>query len=113
MNNKGRPRRAPHLQTAGIFEMTLTIHEFLRRIEPRQVDSRGRWKEVPQSRLRAFAAVKEVLCAGGGSADYRRAVAATCAAAVRHEARVQDVWRHVRRYRDRLHYQAEQLKLPI
>jgi hypothetical protein len=110
----GRRRRGAPSARAGIFEMTLTIHEYLRRIEPRQVDSRGRWKEVPQSRLRAFAAVKEVLCAGGGSADYRWAVAATCAAAARHEARVKDVWRHVRRYRDQIHNQAEQqLTLPL
>jgi hypothetical protein len=91
----------------------VTVHEYLRRIEPRQVDSKGRWKEVPESRLRAFAAVEEVLRAGGATADYRKAVAATCAAALRHGAEIKAVWRHVRRCRDQIHKQAEQLKLPF
>ena len=91
--------------------MPQTVSEYLRRIEPREVDSKGRYKPVPESRKRTFAATKEVLTAT--PTDLRHAVALTLAAAARHGAQVKDVWRHVRRYRDQDHYQAEQLKLPI
>jgi hypothetical protein len=91
--------------------MPPTVQEFLRCIEPRQVDSKGRYKSVPESRLRTFAATKEVLTAA--PTDLRHAVALTLAAAARHGAEAKDVWRHVRRYRAQTHPQAEQLQLPI
>ena len=56
-----------------------TVHEYLRRIEPCEVDSRGRKKQVPEPRKRAFAATKEVLTAA--PTDLRQAVALTLAAA--------------------------------
>jgi hypothetical protein len=95
------------------MEMTMpqTVQEYLRRIEPREVDSKGRYKPVPEPRKRAFAAAKEVLTAT--PTDLRHAVALTLAAAARHEAEIKDVWRHVPRYRDQIHNQAEQLKLPM
>ena len=65
------------------------------------------------TRQRTFAAVKEVLLAGGGTADYHSAVALSLAAALRHGAEAKDVWRHIRRYRAQIHEQVEQLKLPI
>lgn len=52
-----------------------TAADFLRRIEPRQVDNRGRWKPVPEARLRAFEAVKDVLTTTGAQTDLRTAVA--------------------------------------
>jgi len=91
--------------------LTVTVREYLHRIEPREVDSKGRYKQVPESRLCAFAAIKEVLTAA--PTDLRQAVALALAAASRHGADVKDVWRHVRRYRDQTHNQAEQLKLPF
>jgi hypothetical protein len=91
--------------------MPPTVHEYLRRIEPREVDSKGRYKPVPEPRKRAFAATKEVLTAA--PTDLRQAVALTLAAAARHGAETKDVWRLVRRYRDQVHNQAEQLVLPI
>jgi hypothetical protein len=93
--------------------MPQTVAEYLRRIEPREVDSRGRLRDVPESRLRAFAAAREVLRAGGGSADYRRAVAMTVAAAARHGAEGKAVWRLVRRFREQNHNWGEQLTLPL
>jgi hypothetical protein len=96
--------------------MPLTVDEYLQRISPVYRTSYGRWVEkkgVSESRRRTFKAVKEVLLAGGGASDLRSAVALTLAAAARHGAEVKDVWRHVRRYRNRIHNQAEQLKLPI
>jgi hypothetical protein len=91
--------------------MPPTVHEYLRRIEPCEVDSRGRYKQVPEPRKRAFAATKEVLTAA--PTDLRLAVALTLAAAARHGAETKEVWRLVRRYRDHIHNQAEQLILPI
>ena len=38
----------------------IAVSDFLRKIEPRQTDYRGRWKPVPDARLRAFAATREV-----------------------------------------------------
>jgi hypothetical protein len=73
----------------------------------------GRWIIGSESRQRTFNAVKEVLLAGGGVSDLRWAVALSLGAAPRHGAEIRDVWRHVRRYRDLVHNQAEQLKLPI
>jgi hypothetical protein len=90
--------------------MPPTVHEYLR-IEPCEVDSKGRYKQVPEPRKRAFAATKEVLTAA--PTDLRQAVALTLAAAARHGAETKDVWRLVRRYRDQVHNQAEQLVLPI
>jgi hypothetical protein len=81
--------------------MPPTVHEYLRRIEPREVDSQGRYKRVPEPRRRAFAATKEVLTAA--PTDLRLAVALTLAAAARHGAETKDVWRLVRRYRDQVH----------
>ncbi len=92
--------------------MPQTVSEYLQRINP--VYRRGgRWVIGSESRQRTFAAVKEVLLAGGGAVDLRSAVSLSVAAAPRHEAEIRDVWRHVRRYRDLIHNQAEQLKLPI
>jgi hypothetical protein len=92
--------------------MPQTVSEYLQSINP--VYRRdGRWVVGSESRQRTFAAVKEVLLAGGGDSDYCSAVALSVGAAPRHGAEVKDVWRHVRRYRDRIHNQAEQLKLPI
>ena len=90
--------------------MPPTVQEYLRRIEPCEVDSRGRYKPVPEPRKRAFVATKEVLTAA--PTDLRQAVALTLAAAA-HGAEIKDVWRLVRRYRDQVHNQAEQLVLPI
>jgi hypothetical protein len=91
----------------------VTVAEYLRRINPVYRLRNGRWVVGSESRQRTFKAVEEVLLAGGGVADFPTAVALTVRAAPRHGAEIKDVWRHVRRYRDRLHYQAEQLKLPI
>jgi hypothetical protein len=91
--------------------MPPAVHEYLRRIEPREVDSKDRYTQVPEPRKRAFAATKEVLTAA--PTDLRLAVALTLAAAARHGAETKDVWRLVRRYRDQVHNQAEQLDLPI
>jgi hypothetical protein len=95
------------------MEMTMppTVDEYLRRIEPREVDSKGRYKPVPEPRKRAFVATKEVLTAA--PTDLRQAVALTLAASARHGAEIKDVWRHVHRYRDQVHNQAEQPVLPI
>jgi hypothetical protein len=90
-----------------------TVHEYLRRIEPREFDSKGRYKPVPEPRLRAFAAAKEVLLAGGGVADYRATVALSLAAAARHGAEGKAVWRLIRRYREQTRDYGEQLKLPL
>ena len=68
----------------------ISAADFLRKIEARQVDRRGRHKPVPESRLRSFAGAREVKAA---TADYADAVAATVAAANRHGADVGDVWR--------------------
>jgi hypothetical protein len=43
--------------------MPQTVSEYLRRIEPREVGSKGRYKPVPEPRKRAFAATKQVLTA--------------------------------------------------
>jgi hypothetical protein len=93
--------------------MPQTVDEYLRSINPVYRKRNGRWVIGSESRQRTFAAVKEVLLAGGGVADYRAAVTLTLAAAPRHGAEGKDVWRHVRRYRAQTHPQAEQLKLPI
>jgi hypothetical protein len=93
--------------------MGMTVAEYLRRLNPVYRKRNGRWVVGSESRQRTFKAVEEVLLAGGGAADYRSAVALTLKAAPRHGAEVRDVWRHVRRYRDLIHNQAEQLKLPI
>lgn len=92
--------------------MSVTVAEYLQRHNPVYRRS-GRWVIGSESRQRTFAAVKEVLLAGGGEADFPTAVALTVRAAPRHGAETKDVWRLVRRYRDRLHYQAEQLELPF
>jgi hypothetical protein len=90
------------------------LTEYLRRLNPVYKNHiNGRWVVGSESRQRTFAAVQEVLLAGGGSADYRRVVAATVVAASRHGAEVKDVWRLVRRYRDLIHNQSEQLTLPF
>jgi hypothetical protein len=91
----------------------VTVDEYLRRINPVYRQRNGRWVVGSESRQRTFAAVKEVLLAGGGVADFPTAAALTVKAAPRHGAEIKDVWRHVRRYRDRLHDQAEQLTLPL
>jgi hypothetical protein len=93
--------------------MSPTVDENLRRLNPVYRKRNGRWVVGSESRQRTFAAVKEVLLAGGGDSDLRRAVALTLAAAPRHAAEVKDVWRHVHRYRDQTHNRAEQLTLPI
>jgi hypothetical protein len=92
--------------------MSLTVEKYLHSINP--VYRRGgRWIVGSETRQRTYKAVEEVLLAGGGVADFPTAAALTVRAAPRHGAEVKDVWRHVRRYRDRLHDQAEQLKLPL
>jgi hypothetical protein len=88
----------------------MTVADYLRRLNPVYKDGRGRWIVGSESRQRTFAAVSEVLLAGG---DYHRVVAATLVAASRHGAEVKDVWRHVRRYRDQIQNRPEQLKLPF
>ena len=88
----------------------MTVAEYLRRINPVYRQRNGRWVVGSESRQRTFAAVQEVLLAGG---DYHRVVAATNVAASRHGAEVKDVWRHVRRYRDQIQNQPEQLTLPF
>jgi hypothetical protein len=93
--------------------MPQTVDEYLRSINPVYRKRNGRWVVGSESRQRTFRAVKEVLLAGGGVSDLRSAVALTLGAAPRHGAEVKDVWRHVCRYRDQTHNQAEQLKLPI
>jgi hypothetical protein len=93
--------------------MPQTVQEYLRCIEPVYQKRNGRWVIGSESRQRTYAAVKEVLLAGGGVADYRVAVALAVKAAPRHGAEIKAVWRHIRRYRDLSRDQAEQLKLPI
>jgi hypothetical protein len=96
--------------------MPETVLEFLRRIEPRQVDSKGKPKYVPDSRLRNFAAIKEVLTTGGTIIDYR---GLSFAVAERHGADKEVVWRRVRRFRERSLEQSRtpdpyrQLELPL
>ena len=91
----------------------MTVADYLRRINPVYKQRNGRWVVGSESRQRTFAAVQEVLLAGGADADYHRAVAATNVAASRHGAEVKAVWRHVRRYRDLIHNRSEQLTLPF
>ena len=89
----------------------MTVTDYLRRLNPVYRNSQGRWVIGSESRQRTFKAVEEVLRGGGATADYRWVVTATLAAAKRHSAETKDVWRHVRRCRDQIHNQAEQLKL--
>jgi len=91
----------------------MTVAEYLRRINPVYKNNKGRWVIGSESRQRTFAAVQEVLLAGGANADYHRAVAATNVAASRHGAEIKAVWRLVRRYRDLIQKQSEQLTLPL
>jgi hypothetical protein len=91
----------------------LTVAEYLRRLRPVYKNHNGRWIVGSESRQRTFAAVQEVLLAGGANADYRRTIAAILVAASRHGAEVKDVWKHVRRYRDLIHNRSEQLTLPF
>ena len=91
----------------------MTVADYLRRINPVYKQRNGRWVVGSESRQRTFAAVREVLLAGGGNADYHRAVAATNVAASRHGAEIKAVWRLVRRYRTQTHNQPEQLTLPF
>jgi hypothetical protein len=91
----------------------VTVAEYLRRLNPVYRKRNGRWVVGSESRQCTFKAVEEVLLAGGGVSDYRSAVALTLAAASRHGAEFKAVWRHVRRCRDQIHNQAEQLKLPF
>jgi len=91
----------------------MTVADYLRRINPVYKQRNGRWVVGSESRQRTFAAVQEVLLAGGADADYHRAVAATNVAASRHGAEVKAVWRHVRRYRDLIQKRSEQLTLPF
>ena len=91
----------------------MTVAEYLRRINPVYKNNNGRLVVGSESRQRTFAAVKEVLLAGGADADYQRAVAAILMAASRHGAEIKDVWRHVRRCRDLIHDRSEQLTLPF
>ena len=92
----------------------MTVDEYLRRIRPVYPNNeRGAWLSATGSRQRTFAAVQEVLLAGGANADYHRVVTATNVAASRHRAEIKDVWRLVRRYRDLIHNRSEQLKLPF
>jgi hypothetical protein len=91
----------------------VTVDEYLRRINPVYRLRNGRWVVGSELRQRTFKAVEEVLLSGGATADYRWVVTATLAAAKRHSAETKDVWRHVRRCRDQIHNQAEQLKLPL
>jgi hypothetical protein len=88
----------------------VTVAEYLRRLNPVYRKRNGRWVVGSESRQRTFKAVQEVLLAGGGVADYRSAVALTVRAA---PAEIKAVWRHVLRYRDQTHNQAEQLQLPF
>jgi hypothetical protein len=90
----------------------VTVAEYLHRINPVYRKRNGRWVVGSEPRQRTFKAVEEVLLAGGAVADYRSAVALTLKAAPRHKAEIRSVWRHVRRYRDQTHNQAEQLSLP-
>ena len=91
----------------------MTVAEYLRRINPVYKNNNGRWVIGSESRQRTFAAVQEVLLAGGADADYHRVVAAILVAASRHGAEVKGVWRLVRRYRDLIHNPYEQLTLPF
>ena len=91
----------------------MTVHEYLRRLNPVYRKRNGRWVVGSESRQRTFKAVEEVLLAGGGVADYRSAVALTLKAAPRHGAEIKAVWRVVRRYREQTHNPPEQLSLPI
>ena len=91
----------------------MTVAEYLRRLNPVYKNRDGRLVIGSESRQRTFAAVKEVLLAGGGVADYHSAVALTVRAASRHGAEIKAVWRLVRRFRDQTHNQPEQLKLPF
>jgi len=91
----------------------MTVADYLRRINPVYKQRNGRWVVGSESRQRTFAAVQEVLLAGGADADYHRAVAATNVAASRHGAEVKAVWRHVRRYRDLIQKRSEQLTMPF
>ena len=89
----------------------ISVRDYLAKIEPRQVDNRGRLKLVAESRLKAFAAAREVLIAGVGSGDYVTAVAASVTAAKRHGADAGEVWRLVRKWRMLRHGDGEQLSL--
>ena len=91
------------------------VAEYLRRIRPVYPNNeKGAWLAAATgSRWRTFEAVREVLLAGGADADYQRAVAATNVAASRHGAEIKAVWRLVRRYRDLIQKQSEQLTLPL
>jgi hypothetical protein len=93
----------------------MTVAEYLRRIRPVYPNNeRGSaLAAAPGSRWRIFEATREVLLANGADVDYRRVVAAILVAASRHGAEVKDVWRLVRRYRDQIHNQSEQLTLPF
>jgi hypothetical protein len=60
----------------------ISLADYLRKIEPRQVDYRGRYKPVPESRLRTFAAAREVLTNNNmATATLAAAVAITTTAA--------------------------------
>lgn len=89
------------------------IDEYLRRINPVYRDHNNRWVIGSEQRQCTYKAVAEGLRSGGATASYQKVVAATCAAAQRHGAETKAVWRHVRRVRDQIHYQAEQLMLPL
>jgi hypothetical protein len=92
----------------------ILLADYLRKIEPRQVDNRGRYKPVPESRLRTFAAAREVLTNNKmTTATLAAAVAITTTAAHKHGADVGQVWKLVRRYRELIHEHAEQLTLPL
>jgi hypothetical protein len=91
----------------------MTVQEYLHRLNQVYRLRNGRWVVGSESRQRTFKAIEEVLLAGGGVADFPTAVALTVRAAPRHGAEIKDVWRHVRRYRDQTHNQAEQLMLPL
>lgn len=92
----------------------ISLADYLRKIEPRQVDNRGRYKPVPESRLRAFAAAREVLTNNNmGTTALAAAVAITTPAAHKHGADIAQVWKLVRRYRELLYDHAEQLRLPL
>jgi len=100
--------------------MPETVQEFLRRIEPRQVDSKGKRKYVEESRLHNFAAIKEVLTTGGATmGSYLEVLRLVRAVAKHHHADVDAVWRRVRRFRGRSLEQAgtpdpyKQLELPL
>jgi hypothetical protein len=69
--------------------MSPTVDEYLRRLNPVYRKRNGRWVVGSESRQRTFAAVKEVLLAGGGDSDLRRAVALTllCCRAAGDDAR--------------------------